>query len=182
MEPARPGSPKLPLSAVMSLLLALSLTACARDQILILRPTLNLPADGRTHTIATITRRSHRELNPADIKPASPELRFAPHADNSLSVLVRAPVLPGSAQLHFTWRDHRYTLNVRYVPDDADSHHDGLPDALHLHSPEDRAAFRAWFRCCRRAGSRAPRRQASRRNRRLRRPVALRLPRGSCAT
>jgi len=126
-----------------SAFLLLLLTACTSDQLLIPRTIPDIPADGRTHTIARLTRRSHRGLDPASLQ--SPELHFAPDANNFVLAMARAPVLPGPALLHFTWRGHSYTLNLRYVPDTADSHHDGLPDALHLHTPEDRAAFRAWF-------------------------------------
>jgi uncharacterized protein YfaT (DUF1175 family) len=146
MKPTRLGPrahPRIPL--LLLSIAILILCGCARDHLIVPRTTILLPADGRTHAVTTITRQSGRSLAPNEIESASPELHFAPHPGNSLAVLARAPVLPGPAQLHFTWRDHRYTLNVRYLPDDSDSHHDGLPDALHLHSPEDRAAFRAWF-------------------------------------
>ncbi len=150
MEPAPPGSRAHHRIPVFLLSIAiLILCSCSRDQLLAPRAPISIPADGRTHIVAKITRSSHRELDPASIQSAEPELHFAPEADNTIAAIVRAPVLPGPAQLHFTWhdtwRDHRYTLNVQYVPDDADSHQDGLPDALHLHAPEDRAAFRAWF-------------------------------------
>ena len=132
-------------SPILLFIAILILLGCSHDQLLVPRTPISFPADGRTHTIATLVRRSHRDLDPADIASASPELHFAQQTPTALEILARAPVLPDSAPLQFTWRDHRYTLNVRYLPDDADSHHDGLLDALHLHSPEDRAAFRAWF-------------------------------------
>jgi uncharacterized protein YfaT (DUF1175 family) len=146
MEPAHPGprtQPRIP--AFLLSIAILILCSCARDQILIPRRTPYLPADGRTHAVSIIARSSHQTLDPASITSASPELHFEPDANNFVTAIARAPVLPGLAQFHFTWRDHRYTLNVRYVLDDTDSHQDGLPDALHLQSPEDRAAFRAWF-------------------------------------
>jgi uncharacterized protein YfaT (DUF1175 family) len=146
MEPAHPGprtQPRIP--AFLLSIAILILCSCARDQILIPRRTPYLPADGRTHAVSIIARSSHQTLDPASITSASPELHFAPETNTTLAAIARAPVLPGPAQLHFTWRDHHYTLNVRYIPDNSDSHHDGLPDALHLHSPEDRTAFRAWF-------------------------------------
>jgi uncharacterized protein YfaT (DUF1175 family) len=143
MEPApllRFRIPALLLSVVI-----LILCACTSDHIILPRTTVLLPADGRTHQVTTIARNSGNALTPAQIESASPELHFVPHPGNSLAVIVRTPVLPGPALLHFTWHAHRYTLAVRYFPSTSDSHQDGLPDALHLHSPEDRAAFRAWF-------------------------------------
>jgi uncharacterized protein YfaT (DUF1175 family) len=127
----------------------LILCGCSRDLLFVPRSSISLPADGRTHLVATLTRSRHTDLDPASVTSASPELHFAPEANNALVAIARAPVQPGTAQLHFTWHDtlhdHRYTLNVHYLPDNSDSHQDGLPDALHLHSPEDRAAFRSWF-------------------------------------
>jgi hypothetical protein len=120
-------------------------TACSRDRLILPSNSVLLPADGRTHTVTTIVRQSGSALTPAQIESASPELHFAAHPGNSLAVLVRAPVVPGPALLHFSWHAHRYNLAVRYFPSTTDSHQDGLPDALHLHTPEDRAAFRAWF-------------------------------------
>jgi uncharacterized protein YfaT (DUF1175 family) len=146
MEPARSGLPAP--HRIRALLLSISiliLGGCTRDQLLVPRSTFSLPADGRTHIVTTISRRSGRSLPPAQIESASPALHFAPEAKNLVSAIVRAPVLPGPAQLQLSWHARRYTLNVQYVADNADSHHDGLPDALHLHTPEDRAAFRSWF-------------------------------------
>jgi hypothetical protein len=115
-------------------LLLLAITSCARDQLIFPRNPIELPADGRTHTVATITRRSGRPLKTISIESASPDVRFLQQTDHTLAVLVRAPVQPSDSRLHFTWRDRRYTLNVHYVPSDSDMFHDGLPDALHLHS------------------------------------------------
>ena len=143
MEPGPRAQPRIP--PLLLSVAILIVCGCARDQLVVPRTPISLPADGRTHRVATVTRRYHRTLRAPSITAASPQLLIAPESDESAALLVRAPVLPGSARLSFTWRDHRYTLNIRYLPSDADSHQDGLPDALHLHSPEDRAAFRAWF-------------------------------------
>ncbi len=132
-----------PVSA--TLLLLLLFTACSRDRLIFPRTTVLLPADGRTHAVTTVARQSGGSLAPTEMESASPEIRFVPHPGNSLAVLVRAHVLPGPALLHFSWQGRRYNLAVRYFRSSTDSHQDGLPDALHLHSPEDRAAFRAWF-------------------------------------
>jgi uncharacterized protein YfaT (DUF1175 family) len=150
MEPAPPGTRPQPRAPALLLSIAiLILCSCTRDQLIIPRAPISIRADGRTHLVAKIARSSHRDLDPASIQSTDPELHFAPQINNALAAIARAPVIPGPAQLHFTWHDtwrnHRYTLNVQYLPDAADSHHDGLPDALHLHTPEDRAAFRSWF-------------------------------------
>ena len=126
-------------------LLVLILAGCTRDQLILPRNPVPLPADGRTHLIANLSRRSGRALDPASLQSASPELRFEQKSGRSVAAIVHSPVLPGPGAFHFSWRNHRYTLTVRYVSDDVDSHQDGLPDALHLHSSEDRAAFRSWF-------------------------------------
>jgi len=146
MDSAHPGPrarPRIP--GLLPFIAILIVLGCSRDQLLVRRGPISLPADGRVHPLATVSRPNHRTLRAPSISAASPQLLIAPQADDVIALLVRSPVLPGSAQLHFSWREHRYTLNVRYVEDDADSRRDGLPDALHLHSPEDRAAFRAWF-------------------------------------
>jgi uncharacterized protein YfaT (DUF1175 family) len=144
VEPRAKPRPARRIRLIGSLLL-LVLVGCARDQLLTPRTTIDLPADGRTHTVATITRRSGRSLEAISIESASPGIRFVQQTGHTLAVLERTPVQPGDSNLHFTWRDHRYTLNVHYLPSDSDTFQDGLPDALHLHSPEDRAAFRSWF-------------------------------------
>jgi uncharacterized protein YfaT (DUF1175 family) len=123
----------------------LALTGCDRDQLIVPRITVSVPADGRTHTVADIVRRSGRSLESSSIESASSELHFETKTSSTVAVLIRAPVLPGVAALHFAWRGRRYTLNVRYLPSDSGFFRDGLPDALHLHSPEDRQAFRSWF-------------------------------------
>ncbi|MFP5228870.1 MAG: DUF1175 family protein, partial [Acidobacteriota bacterium] len=144
MKSAGPRTQRRILALVATVAL-LILTACARDYLIVPRTTVLLPADGRTHAVTTIALQSGRPLAPAQIESPSPELRFIPHPGNSLAVHVRAPVLPGPALLHFSWHQRRYNLALHYFPSNTDSHQDGLPDALHLHSPEDRAAFRAWF-------------------------------------
>jgi hypothetical protein len=126
-------------------LLVLMLAGCARDQLIVPRNPVPLPADGRTHLIANLARRSGRFLDPASLESASPELRFEQTSSRSVAAIVRPSVLPGANALHFSWRDRRYTLTIRYVSDDTDSHKDGLPDALHLQTSEDQAAFRSWF-------------------------------------
>lgn len=148
MNPARAASQTaqwtLPIRLVPALL-ALGFSGCTHDRLILPQTTIVLPADGRTHTLWTMTHRSGGTLDPASIESPSPELHFQPKTAASLAIVVRAPVLPGIGKPHFVWRGHRYTLAIRYSPSGSDTFHDGLPDALHLHSPEDRAAFRSWF-------------------------------------
>ncbi|MGC2300477.1 MAG: DUF1175 family protein [Acidobacteriaceae bacterium] len=135
-----------PISRALPLLLLLLLiSGCGRDHLVLPRNAINLPADGRTHIVANITRQSGRALIPASIESPSSELRFEQTPDNSLAVVLRSPVMPGTASPRFSWHNHRYTLAIRYFPVATDSFHDGLPDALRLHSAEDRQAFRSWF-------------------------------------
>jgi uncharacterized protein len=125
--------------------LLLLISGCGRDHLVLPRNAINLPADGRTHIVADITRHSDRSLTPDSIEATSSELRFEQRNSDSLIVVLRSPVMPGTASPHFAWREHRYTLTIHYFPIAADSFHDGLPDALRLHSAEDRQAFRSWF-------------------------------------
>ena len=132
---------------IPGILLACSLlpAGCSRDRLAVTPIAVTLPADGRTYTVATLARRSGSSLAPASIESATPGLRFAPQGATTLAVLLRAPVLPGAANPHFFWLGRRYTLTVRFFPSETDTLQDGLPDALHLHTPEDRHAFRSWF-------------------------------------
>jgi len=122
----------------------LVLAGCS-DHLIVKRTGASLSADGRDHNIATLTRSSGRSLLPASIAPATPGLRFLAQSPTTVAVLVRSAVIPGAAALHFAWRGRRYSLNIRYIADDSDTNHDGLPDALHLHSAQDRQAFRNWL-------------------------------------
>jgi uncharacterized protein YfaT (DUF1175 family) len=149
MESSRTGPRPMtrmfrPISRAFPLLLLL-ITGCERDHLVLTRNTINLPADGRTHIAANIARNSGRSLTLASIESASNEIRFEQRASDTVAVVVRAPVMPGAASPHFFWRGHRYTLAIRYLPIANDSLHDGMPDAVRLHSAEDRQAFRSWF-------------------------------------
>ncbi len=126
-------------------LLPFVLSGCSRDHLALPHNPIALPADGRVHTVWNLSRRSGRSLSVASIKSASSEFRFEPNRGGGLTILVQSPVNPGVAQPHFFWRSHRYALSIHYLPSISDSFRDGLPDALHLHSPQDRQAFRSWF-------------------------------------
>ncbi len=130
---------------LLAVFLSLAIAGCSRDRLILTPVATPLTADGRIHTVATLTRRSGGVLSPASIESITPDLRFAVQSPSTLAAFVRSPVLPGESNLHFFWRGHRYSLAIRFVPDDSDTFHDGLPDSLHLHSAEDRQAFRNWF-------------------------------------
>lgn len=146
MEPCVPRrNPQRIACALTVSALALAIAGCSREPLVITRTATSLPADGRSHTIATLHRRRGRSISPASIESATRDLRFIAQDPTTLDVIVRSPVLAGGANPNFVWRGHRYSLAVRYVSFNSDTSRDGLPDALHLHAPEDREAFRNWF-------------------------------------
>ena len=58
---------------------------------------------------------------------------------------MRAPVMAGERQVLVRWGRRTVAANVLFATDPEDSFGDGTPDALRLHSAEDRASFRQWF-------------------------------------
>ena len=122
----------------------LALAGCS-DHLIVTRTATSLPADGRSHYVATVTRRSGKAISLTSIESPALSLQFVNHSPTAITVFVRSPVLPGTDNLHFFWRGRRYSLSIRYISDDSGTDRDGLPDALHLHSAKDRQAFRNWF-------------------------------------
>lgn len=64
---------------------------------------------------------------------------------DAVAVWMRSPVVAGEKSVRVRWRGHAKSLAVKFADSEADSFGDGLPDALRLHSVEDRDAFRRWF-------------------------------------
>jgi uncharacterized protein len=118
---------------------------CGRDLVVVPRTTILLPADGRTHTVLIFKRQSSRALTVSTIQAASPELHFVQNGPNSVTILTRSPVTATKENPYFLWRGHRYSVSLRFLTVTADSFRDGLPDAVRLHSADDRQAFRRWF-------------------------------------
>jgi uncharacterized protein YfaT (DUF1175 family) len=144
MEPCAPRRTPQWIACALTVV-TLAIVGCSRDKLVVASTATSLQADGRTHIVAILSRRSDGPLSPASLESATPYLRFLAQSPTSVAISVRSPVLPGAADPHFSWRGHRYSLAIRYIPSDSDTFHDGLPDALHLHTPEDRQAFRNWF-------------------------------------
>jgi hypothetical protein len=122
-----------------------ALFGCGRDRIVVPRTTIVLPADGRLHAALTLVRKSGRGLSVPSIEGASPELQFEQNGPVRVAVLTRSPVMPAAQTAHFTWHGQRYSFSFQFVPATTDSFGDGVPDAMRLHSAEDRQAFRSWF-------------------------------------
>ncbi|HUY82012.1 MAG TPA: DUF1175 family protein [Acidobacteriaceae bacterium] len=95
--------------------------------------------------MSVIRRRGGGALNSEDVHSLAPSLNFVEDSRGYLEAMVRAPVLPESEVAKFVWRGHIYRLNLRFDATATDSFGDGTPDAMRLHTPEDRQAFRAWF-------------------------------------
>jgi uncharacterized protein YfaT (DUF1175 family) len=53
--------------------------------------------------------------------------------------------MAGERHVRVGWGRRSVTETVQFAVSDADSFGDGMPDALRLHTSEDRAAFRRWF-------------------------------------
>ena len=111
------------------------------------------PADGREHAVLRVTRadggRVEANETTAEAIAGSgghglrdPQIR---QTGNDVEVWMETPVMAAEAQVRVQ-SGHRFVVgNVRFAQDDVDSFGDGMPDALRLHSAEDRASFRQWF-------------------------------------
>jgi uncharacterized protein len=64
---------------------------------------------------------------------------------SKVEVWMRAPVMAGERQVRVRWGQRTLLGTVRFARSGIDSFGDGMPDALRLHSVEDRTAFRRWF-------------------------------------
>jgi uncharacterized protein len=126
-------------------LLFVAFAGCRTDR-LVVTPAANvLPADGRRHRVAVLRRKNDGHVPASSMEGASSGLQFEQDGAGRVAVFVRSPVLAGFENAHFFWHNQRYVLPLRFSPAVREDHGDGLPDALHLHSAEDRQAFRAWF-------------------------------------
>lgn len=132
------------LHSAAALFLLLAVAGCRRDTLVFPR-TVVIPADGRLQKVAGVRRRSGAALEASSLRPLDPGLSFAQESGGVVDLELQAPVMPGTEVVRFAWGGKRWMAHVRYVPSSADSFGDGMPDALRLHSPEDRLAFRKWF-------------------------------------
>jgi uncharacterized protein YfaT (DUF1175 family) len=126
-------------------LFLLTVAGCGRDHLVFSRTTVFLPADGRVRRVGILARRSGGAIAVGSMDSVSSGLQLEQSGPDRIAVLVRSPVMPVVEHPSIFWRGHRYALSFRFFPVVTDSFGDGLPDALRLHSAEDRRAFRAWF-------------------------------------
>jgi uncharacterized protein len=112
-----------------------------------------LPADGRERAVLRIARLDGGPMNVGEITAEALEGQSRDEAGSArivqvgheIEVWMRAPVMSGERQVRVR-RGRRALLGtVRFAASEVDSFKDGTPDALRLHSVEDRAAFRQWF-------------------------------------
>lgn len=130
-----------PSAALLFLLLASA--GCRRDSLVFPR-TVVAAADGRVQRVAEVRLRSGNLLAVSSLRALEPSLSFEPASGGAVDLQVQAPVMPGSETALFAWRGRRWAVHLRFVPSATDSFGDGMPDALRLHRPEDRLAFRKW--------------------------------------
>jgi uncharacterized protein YfaT (DUF1175 family) len=111
------------------------------------------PADGREHAVLRAARpdgglvEASETTAEAIARPGKDDLgdlRIV-QAGKELEVWMRAPVMVEEWQVLVRLGRRAVTGKVRFAPDAADSFGDGMPDALRLHSADDRASFRQWF-------------------------------------
>jgi hypothetical protein len=118
----------------------------ARPQHLIVSPSVvTLPADGAWHGAFRIALSRGGEISPDEVTAENLRARVVADGARELNVEVQSPVNPGSAHLMLRYRGRATSVPVHFATDDTDRFGDGTPDFLRLHSPLDRAAFRAWF-------------------------------------
>ncbi len=128
------------------LLILLLLTAgCGQDSLVLARRAVLIPADGRVHQIANVSRRSGGAIQIDSLQSVPAILQFQANGPDRVEVLVRAPVLEGDVNPILIWKGQRYPIAVRFVQAPTNSFGDGFPDAMHLHSEQDRQDFRSWF-------------------------------------
>jgi uncharacterized protein len=141
----------VPLSIVVAGALLL---AKHREQPFLVRPiAVVLPADGRERAVLRVARSDGVPIRVGEITAEAIEGQGKDEVSSArivqvgheIEVWMRAPVMSGERQVRVS-RGRRTLLGtVRFATSEADSFGDGTPDALRLHSIEDRAAFRQWF-------------------------------------
>jgi uncharacterized protein YfaT (DUF1175 family) len=112
-----------------------------------------LPADGREHAVWRVARPDGGPIEAGEITAEAIEAQGGidagdarvVQAGNDVEVWMRAPVMAEERRVRVRRGQRAVVGRVRFAQNDVDSFGDGLPDALRLHSVEDRAAFRRWF-------------------------------------
>ncbi len=127
--------------------------ARSRTHKLLVRPISTvLPADGRDRTVLLVSRQDGRPIKAAEITAQAIGSQNSNDRDthlvqngNAVEIWMRAPVTPGEQRIRIWSQRQAIPATVRFAASEVDSFADGMPDALRLHSVEDRAAFRQWF-------------------------------------
>jgi hypothetical protein len=112
-----------------------------------------LPADGREHAVWRVARSDGGQVEAGEITAEAIAGSGGGDVDDArivqmgkgLEVWMRAPVMAAERRVRVQSGRRAVIGTVRFAPNGVDSFGDGLPDALRLHSVEDRAAFRQWF-------------------------------------
>jgi len=112
-----------------------------------------LPADGRERAVLRIARLDGGPMNVGEITAEALEGQGRDEVGSARIVQVghetevwmRVPVMSGERRVRVRWGRRALLGTVRFATSEVDSFGDGTPDALRLHSVEDRAAFRKWF-------------------------------------
>lgn len=120
----------LTLAAAATLTAALA-SSCHRSQLTVTELHLSQPADGAFHTVADLS------------EPATAVGIPSRLSGNTLQV--QSPVLPRTQRISLRAAHSTRSIVLHFTPTTQDSFADGTPDFLRLHTPQDRAAFRAWF-------------------------------------
>ncbi len=142
------------LAVVLLIAAGTWLLARHRTQQFLVRPMAAvLPADGRDRAVLRVERLDGGPMHLGEITAEAIKGQSRDEAGSArivqigheLEVWMQAPVMAGERRVRVR-RGRRALLGtVRFATSEVDSFGDGTPDALRLHSVEDRAAFRQWF-------------------------------------
>jgi uncharacterized protein YfaT (DUF1175 family) len=142
------------LAVVLLVVAAAVLFGMRRKQEFLVRPAAAvLPADGREHAVLRVLRPDAGPVKAGEITAevmaglSGNDLSHARivQTGKELEVWIQAPVMASERRVRVRSGPRVLVETVRFAPTDVDSFGDGLPDALRLHSAEDRASFRRWF-------------------------------------
>lgn len=104
-----------------------------------------IPADGDFHPAGVLTLTHNRALTADEVRTTGPTTRLLQQNAHTVAVLVRAPVVPGTARLTLARSKSTRSALLHFLPSATDRFSDGTPDFLRLHTAADRSAFRAWL-------------------------------------
>ena len=142
--------------AVVLLIIAVGTVLLARrhaPQFLVRPIAAVLPADGRERAVLRVVRLDGGPVKADEITAQAIEGQGRDEAGDArimqtgkeIEVWMQSPVMAGEQRVRVRWGRRALVRTVRFASSEVDSFGDGTPDALRLHSAEDRAAFRQWF-------------------------------------